>query len=294
MLEYNHYFNTTDLSKPFHIHQLLSSVDRVATYINDSYIGEVRPNGWDKNTTQGYTFTKYLELTNKLMFDLLVSGSAATYDRKINEAIFNDKALVYISSPSGKRLYKNPDTNKYSWSEVKRSRFFYNPYYFDSGFLWALRFGSLPTGIKCSNQWPEIEKTIFLGSTFKYNSEWSGEIDLPMIEPMTISYYNRDTTGYATELRIKELLDIPHVVDGDKIRFDNGKEELEVVVENSGEPIFLFNETTVMDRPIVHVPIQCSNPNKLYHYAKGLESGTQEIISLELNNKTIQFKIVRT
>jgi hypothetical protein len=290
MLKYNHVFNTTDTTKPFHIHQIQSDTSYVEVAINDRYIGKFKPN---YNASTGIGFTKRVNITDDLIFNLLLSGSLASYDPKTESAIFSDEGIVYINNTDGEFLSRNQETGKYFWSADQRSRFFFNPYYFDSEYLWKLKFGTMPTGVNCSCQWPDLEQSLFLGLTYTTDRTWPGEEVIQPIEPLSIDYYARDEGIFTRYLYLDYILDLPHVLDGDVIKISNGNDLLEVEVKNSGEPLFIYENSTVTDRPMVHVPIRCINPNELVHYTKGLEPATQEVISLTLNNKSIQFKIKR-
>lgn len=294
MLKYNHAFNTTDLTQPFHVHQISSDTKEVKIHINSKLIGAFRPNGLALSDTNGQVYTRYLDLKDEDIFNLVVSGSRATYGTKIEESIFNDRSIIYVKNNSGKMLFRDPDTDKYSWEEDKRSRFFFNPYYFDSKNLWNLKLGYVPTGIICQDQWPDLEYSLFTSLYYTTNLDWQGSVDIQPVEPMTVSYYNRATTGYASSFRIDRHLDIPHVVDGDHVLITNGKESLEFDVSNSGETIVSYPTVTITNRPIIHVPLQFINPNELYHFAKPLDRGTQEVIHKVINDIDIQFKIVRT
>lgn len=291
MLTYTHLFNISDMSLPYHLHKIESDTTSVSVNLNGKLLGYYKPN---KGTT--YQFTKYLDLDNNI-FDLLISGSLQTYSVKIDKTLFNDLTVTYIRLDDGRFLYKDNETNLYSWSTTLRSRFYFNPYYFDSKFLWELRMNYVPTGIQVTNQWPpNLERDIFLNTVVSFDNSfgWTGEQSITEVSPMTIDFFNNDVTGYTVPFELSEIIELPDLYDGDVLTISNGKENINVTVSNCIPTQFTYDSYTETDRPIVHVPIQITNPNELVHYAKGLEREIEEVINLNLYNNDIQFTIKRT
>lgn len=291
MLEYKHLFNTSDLTLPYHLHKIKSDTTSVSINLNGKLLGYYKPNAGTK-----YNFTKYLDLEDEV-FDLLIAGSLQDYGVKINKSLFNDNTVTYIRLEDGRFLYLDNESGLYSWSTQYRSRFFYNPYYFDSKFLWESRLGYMPTGVQVTNQWPaNIEQNLFLTTVKVFDNTfgWVGEQSITPVEPMTIDFFNNDTTGYSEDFGLSDLIKLPDLYDGDTLTISNGKENITITVSNCIPTQFTYASYTETERPIVHVPIQLVNPNELVHYAKGLEREVEEVINLSLYDNDIQFTIKRT
>jgi hypothetical protein len=288
MLKYSHAFNYTELDQPFHIHKLESDSQTVALSINNSHVGYYKPNPGYK-----YSFSKFLNIENLL--ELVVSGTAAEYSDAVNRSIFAEDKIIYVRNPLGETLWHDLETGLYHWKTDLRSKFFFNPYFFDSRYLWIKTFGTMPSGVKCNDQWEDsTEEKLFSSKFLEVTDTWTDGKAIDLVDPMVLEPYRYDTIGIESQFFVGAILDIPEVKNGDVLTFTTTKDTLVVEVKNCPDTNFIYAEHTVTDRPIVHVPIRVISPNELIHYAKGLPSNTTESITLNLHGTDVTFMITRT
>ncbi len=289
MLKYKYTTNDTDLTLPYHIHGISSDTSSVGISINGNSIGNHKPNMFE--APDKYYFTRYFLPQEKLL-QLLIVGSRQTYDAKENKSIFNQDSAVFIKLENGNCLYQDPITGKYSWDPIKRSKFYFNPHYFDSEYLWNLRLGYVPTGIKLTYQWPKnYEQLLFIPSTVTLGNSvgWAGAKDVPDIDPLVIDPFIVYDSGETVDINLNAIIDLKELKSGDLLEFTNGNETISLVVNIDEETLFNYQDPVIITRPILHADIETINPNGIVHYAKGMRQNTQELINLTLYGKQIQF-----
>jgi len=284
MLVYEHIFNE-NLDYPFHVHIISSSSTSISISLNKLFIGQFK-------STAGstYTFTKYYQTPN--IFDLIVVGSRQNYTNKINDAYFKESTSRYVKNTAGLYLNIDPDTKLYFWNANSRTKFYFNPEYFSSKFLWELTIGYIPTGKIVLDLFSDT--TLFSNKVYETTENWPGSKAIADVNPITIDYYSTSTTGiaknYSVDYFINELQDLKN---GDIIDITNGIDSLSITVSNIYTKA-IYQQTNTTTRPIIHVPIDIINPNKKYVYSKDLVIGTNETTNLVLHNNIIQFTIERT
>ncbi len=286
MLSYEHVFNT-DINMPFHIHAIDSSSTSVTINLNGKFIGYFKP-----NIGSLYTFVKYTPAFSIL--DLMVVGSRHNYSKGISDSFFKDSTTKYIQSATGSFLVRDIQNNTYHWSDTSRTRFFFNPEYFNSKILWNYVVGYIPTGKTMVNIWSDSEALeLFTNQVYVTDEFWTGDKTILDVEPLTILPFTMATMGIAKNVVVDSFIyELQNLKNGDKITIDNGSETIELIVENCYTNAF-YNPATETTRPLVHVPIDIINPNKKYLYSKGLDIGGEETINLELHDNIIQFNIKR-
>ena len=286
MLSYDHVFNT-DVDQPFHIHAIASSSTSVAINLNGVFVGYFKP-----NLGSTYTFIKYTAAFSIL--DLMVVGTRQEYDKATSKSFFKDSVVKYIQNSFGDFLVRDNELNTYSWSSTARTRFFFNPEYFNSKVLWNYIVGYVPTGKIVTKVWSDYEAlTLFTNQIYITDETWTGDKAIPDVEPLAFLPFSNETMGIARDIVVDSFIEeLQGLKDGDIITIDNGTETIEVTVENCYTNA-LYNPATETTRPLVHVPIDIINPNKKYLYTKGLDVGDEETINLELHGNNIQFNIKR-
>lgn len=286
MLKYNHIFNE-NVNYPFHIHAIESSSTSVSINLNGVNLGYFAP-------TVGtlHSFTKYTAEFSIL--ELMVVGTRQEYSKAIEASFFKDSTVKYIKNTAGRFLVKNNETGKYYWSSTARTRFFFNPEYFNSKECWEFVVGYIPSGKILNDVWEEAEaKSLFLDQIYLTSESWVGEKTIEDVDPLIISPFSNSLTGTAKEFVVDTFIDVlQDLEDGDKIVIDNGSEKIELVVENSYTKA-VYETVNVTDRPINHVDIDIVNPNKKLVYSKALAIGTQEDIEIVLYDNNIAFSIER-
>ena len=267
----------------------MSDTASVTIGINGVEVGEFKPNMF--STPQVHHFTRNF-VPESTLLELLIVGSRQEYEAKENNSFYNQDSAVYVRLENGKTLYKDPDTGKYSWDEFNRSKFYFNPYYFDSEFLWNLRLGYVPFGSSLTYQWPlNYEQTLFSPSTVVIddNNSWPGSIEVPDIDPLINDYFAVNQTGEVVNLHLDSIIDLKTLKSGDLLEISNGRELLSIDVKLDEEAQFIYEDPVVTCRPLLHSDIKTINPNGVVHYSKGIGRNTQELITLTLYDKQIQF-----
>ena len=293
MLRYKYAQNSSNLELPFHIHGIMSDTASVSIGINGVLVGEYKPNMFSTPQTKLFTRNFVPEAT---LLQLLIVGSRQQYDAKENQSFFNQDSAVFVRLANGLRLYRDPDTQLYSWEENKRSKFYFNPHYFDSEFLWNLRVGYVPSGVSLTYQWPlDYEQQLFMPSTLTIDdsNSWSGSKDIVDIEPLVNDYFSVDNQGQVVNLHLDGIIELQTLKSGDLLEISNGSEVLSLDVKLDEETQFMYQDPVVTCRPVVHQDIKTINPNGTVHYAKGLGRHTQELITLTLYGKQVQFTVRR-
>ena len=287
MLTYNHLFNE-NLEYPFHIHVIESNTTSVDISLNNVHVGYYKPTYGTK-----YILNKYYNIADIL--NLMVVGSRQVYNKQKEKAYFKPSTIRYIRNPSGKFLVLDLETNKYYWSETSRTSFFFNPEYFSSKVVWENTIGYIPIGTTTADLWDEdTAKDLFLTQIYETTQDWSGQITIADIEPITIDYFGNDISGEVKTLQVDTFIEeLQDLKDGDILRIDNGLETLEVTVENIYTKA-VYNTINETVRPLIHVPIDIINPNKKYLYSKPIVIGQEEDVILELESNIIQFSIKST
>ena len=294
MLKYKYAQNPNDLTLPYHIHGIASDTASVQVYINGNLYGNFKPNMFDK--PDKYLFTRHF-VPEETIVQLFIVGSRQDYGAKDNASIFNQDTAVTIMLENGLTLFKDQETGRYSWDDTRRSRFYANPHYFDSEFLWNLTIGYAPTKTTLSYQWPlNYEQELFLPSviTVSDSNYWSGTRDVPDIEPMVNDPYDIYDHGEIVNLNLDAIIDLKTLKQGDHIEISNGSEKISFDVRLNEETQFIYENLVETCHPIVHQDILTVNPNGKVHYAKGLGRRQQELVTLTLYDKQIQFTIRRT
>lgn len=286
MLKYNHIFNT-DLDYPYHIHSIESDSTSLTINLNGSLVGYFRP-----TTGSTYSFTSYI--TTPDILSLMAVGSRQAYDKKKDASFFKESTVKYISCADGRFLVKNNANGLYSWSTTERTRFFFNPEYFSSNFLWTYTIGYVPTGVVVDDLWDETTaQELFLSKVYIHDSPWGGEQAIADVDPMTIDYFDNAVTGIEKTITVDYFLDeLQDLVDGDIITINNGSETLDMTVKNCTTSA-TYAASTETTRPIVHVPIDVINPNKKVVYSKALAIGDTQTINITVEGNALQFDISR-
>jgi len=289
MLRYKYTQNSQDLKLPFHIHGIMSDTASIGVNINGLHVGDFKPNMFNK--PDKYLFTRHF-IPEATLLQLLIVGSRQTYSAKDNNSFFNQDSAVFVKLEDGRTLYKNPDNGLYSWHETKRSKFYFNPHYFDSEYLWNLRLGYVPTSINLTYQWPiNYEQELFVPTTVNISnsSSWPGESEILDIPPLVNSYFTTNDTGKLVNLNLNAIIDLKTLKSGDLLEITNGREILRIDVKLDEETQFNYRDPVVTCRPVLHADIETINPNGVVHYAKGMRRKTQELITLTIYDKQVQF-----
>lgn len=283
MLTYEHIFNE-NLDYPFHIHIIDTNSTSVSISLNKLFIGQFK-----KTIGSTYTFSKHYQIPD--IFSLIVVGSRQNYTNKINNAYFKESTSRYIKNTAGLYLNIDPDTKQYFWNANSRTKFYFNPEYFSSKFLWELTIGYMPIGTTVLDLFSDT--SLFSNKVYETTEFWPGSKDIADVNPVTVDYFSLATIGvsksFSVDYFINELQDLK---DGDIIDITNGNDSLSIVVNNiyTKATYQAINTTT---RPIIHVPIDIVNPNKKYVYSKDLAIGTSENINIQLHGNNIDFSIAR-
>lgn len=289
MIKYHHVYNLANPALPYSIHALETSpnITSVAMVINGVFHSYVKP-----NYTLGsglYNFTKYFSIEANIL-ELLHSGSVTDYaDLRIQNSVFNDRTFIYVKNLDGKYLHRASALDSYEWHDTDRTKFFFNPYFWDSEYLWLQMFGYIPSGITTTGQWPSnYEVEFFSKRTLELDMSWPGEQVISTIEPKPFDYFSKPDSGELVALSLSNLLDLP-LEYGDTIDFYAGAERLSVVYKplnnhkisiNSVVMPSTFNLST--DRPVVHLEIDVIQPNRHILFSKALNLGTNNFsISIE-------------
>lgn len=273
-MKYLHAYNTTDLSKPYSIHAL-DAQGPCAVLVNGLFIGQVNPN---IGTLDNYT--AWLDLSPIKLAKLITYGSGLTYtDHKISNAIFNSSTFIYIKNLSG--LYLAKDTQGYYWSSSK-TKFFFNPYVFKAKYLWIKLFGYVPSSVPVIDLWQDsIAIDLFSKKEIILDLDWQNYNSLEILPTDEIGYFN--TTGLGVSFAIDRLLDIPELKYGDTLEFIYGGERLSIDYKPTNnhlvkiDGLAMPNQVVLQSNgPIVHLEVDCIQPNKKILFSKVLHIGLNQ------------------
>ncbi len=290
MLNYDHIFNT-DINYPYHVHYIESDTSTVSINVNGIFRGYFKP-------TRGssYSFSKYTYMPYSLL-EYIVVGSRQIYSRALSKSIFKDTLIKYIrNSSTGNFLSRNNETGNYYWHPVERTNFYFNPFYFRSSYLWQITIGYIPSKELTTDifSYDAIVSLVTPKIIDLDTAEWQGELEIPDIPPLAYEPYKEQTTGILVtrnvDYFIEELQDLKN---GDLVSISNGKQKIEVTVENCSTSA-TYPAVTTTDRPIAHVPIEIINPNKKIVYSKSLAPGDQRAVDITLYDNEIHFLVQRT
>jgi len=292
MLRFKYTTNSSRLDLPYHIYGITSDTESVEIKVNGNSIGFYKPNMTLESST--YNFSKFFWPEEKLL-QLLITGSRQEYSPKENEIYFNKNTITFVKLENGLYLYRHEDRVNYSWEENKRSRFYFNPKYFNSEYLWKLRTGYVPTKENLTYQWPKgYEQELFLPTTviFQDSNYWYDKKSFSDVEPLKNDYFSLPEQGPEIILNLTHIIELD-LKNGDSLEISNGKDTINTTVNISEETSFNNLDFYETDRPLIHVEFNSINPNKLIHYSQGLLKGSKELIQLNLYGSDVQFNIRR-
>lgn len=297
MLKYHHIYNLSNPSLQYSIHDIEASpnITSVAVLINNVFHSYVVP-----NHTLGsgiYNFNKYFSLGTNIL-ELLHSGSTADYvDIKIQNSVFNDRTFIYVKNLDGDYLHRTATSmDSYEWSETEKTKFFFNPYFWDSEYLWKQIFGYVPSGITTTGQWPtNYEIEFFSKRTLEVDISWPGEQVIDTVEPAPFDYFSNNTSGELVSFSLSHLIDLP-LKYGDTIDFYAGAERLSVTYKPLNNHKVSINNLVMpqavslsISRPVVHLSIEVIQPNRVITFSKGLSLGENNFtVSIEGTDYPIQ------
>ena len=223
MLQYNYVYDSAN-----HRVVIGSDADKtnVAVYINGTFTKFVNPNLLRKGTG-AYSYSKNFEHGFNVL-ENLHSGTIITYDDpRLDSLIFNELSFIYVKNGSGNYLYRNPSNiNEYEWSATNRTKFFFNPYFWDCDYLWEKVAGHVPSGVSLTRQWPrDYAITYFSKRTLTVADTWVGWQVINTIEPGSINYFTNNGTGTLVTYELSHLIDLG-ASDGDEVLLINGKQRL--------------------------------------------------------------------
>ena len=284
MIYYYHVYNKTEYDKPYSIHIIDAplATANLAVYVNGTFIKYVAPNML-KTGTGSLSYSKHFEPAIDFL-DTLHSGTVITYaDQGIDKAIFNDNTYIHVKNSEGKYLYRTPGTiDYYEWSLTNKSKFFFNPYFWDSEYLWKKTVGYVPSGINLTNQWPtDYEIAFFSKRTFTVTDTWVGSQQLNTVEPSSIDYFLDNVSGQNVTFQLSHLIELD-LVPGDKVLLTNGVERKEFIYQPVGNSIIKIDGVTMpgtlnypsKTRPVEHLEILTINPNRKILFSKSLANGS--------------------
>jgi len=276
MLRYNHIYNSTIFSVAHNIAAITSDSANVAIYINDKLQEIVSP-----NVGSGDSFDIYKnKLTDDEILNLIYSGSQQNYSIDIDKLIFGEGNTIYVKNTAGNYLYTDTSGNTI-WSNTNKSRFFFNPYYFDSDYLWKKVFKQKPNSVTTSGLWDfNTEIALFNRLTVTVDT-----VNLPsLVEPKIFNYF--DQTSLIDTIKINSYIFIK-AEQGDKVKLKTDKEELDFIyspITTTARMIVPDIDGTSIDRPMIHIPLKTINPNSESLYSKILNKGVNSFTI----SKTVQ------
>lgn len=223
MLTYNYIYDSAN-------HRTIIGSDalqtNIAVYINGTFSKFVNPNLLRKGTGS-YSYPKnFLHGFNVL--ENLHSGSIITYsDKRLENLIFNDLTYIRVKNGAGKYLHRNPTViDSYEWSDTEKTKFFFNPHFWDCNHLWQKITGQIPTGVELTNQWPiDTAISYFSKRTLTVSDSWVGWQTINTIEPSNIDYFTNNGSGTSVTYELSHLIDLGANT-GDEVLLINGKERL--------------------------------------------------------------------
>ena len=276
MLRYNHIYNSTMFSENHNLAAIASDSFNVAIYVNDKLQEIVSPN----IGTEGHAFDIFKNrLTDTEIVNLIYSGSKQLYSLDVERLIFGQANTIYIKNTTGKYLYTN-SSGITSWSNTDKSKFFFNPYYFDSEYLWKKVFKQKPDNVTTSGLW-DLDSEISLFNRLTITVDLN---TIPtLVGPKVFNYFEQ--TGLTESLFIDKIISIK-AVNGDKIKLKTDKEVLEFIylpVTDTAQMIVPNIDGTTISRPLIHIPIRTINPNSESLYTK--------ILNVGLNSFTVSITV---
>jgi len=206
-----------------------SNKNNIAIYINGTFSKFVKPNLVRKGVTD-YEYTKIFNHGFNVL-ENLHSGSIASYqDDRINSLIFNKLSYIYVKNNNGDYLHRNPEVeNEYEWHSTLRTKFFFNPYFWDCEHLWEKTIGYVPTAVTTTKQWPEdLAITYFSKRTLVINEGWIGFKAINTIEPHEINRFVDNSIGTRNNYKLSHLIDLEASF-GDEVLLTNGKQKLSFI-----------------------------------------------------------------
>ena len=223
MLTYNYVYDSGNHRTIISSNSLQANI---AIYINGVFTKFVAPNLLVKGTG-AFSFTKkFLAQANKI--ELMHSGTIKNYDDiRLDRLLFSSANYIYIKNGDGNYLYRNPAVlDEYEWHATSRTKFFFNPHFWDCDYLWKTQIGYLPTSVTLTNQWPINDAiTFFSKRTLTVTDTWVGWQSINTIEPENLSYFTNHLTGTDTTYELSHLIDLG-ASSGDEVLLTNGKDRL--------------------------------------------------------------------
>ncbi len=223
MLTYNYIYDSAN-------HRTVIGSDalqtNIAVYINGTFSKFVNPNLLRKGTGS-YSYSKNF-LPGFNVLENLHSGSVITYsDKRLENLIFNDLTYIRVKNSDGKYLHRDPVVNdSYEWSDTEKTKFFFNPHFWDCNYLWQKITGQIPTGVELTNQWPiDTAISYFSKRTLTVSDSWAGWQTINTIEPSNIDYFTNNGSGTSVTYELSHLIDLGANT-GDEVLLINGKERL--------------------------------------------------------------------
>ena len=223
MLSYNYVYDSANHRAVVGSDALQSNV---AVYLNGTFSKFVNPNLLRKGVGT-YSYPKnFLHSFNVL--ENLHSGTIIEYsDKRIESLIFNDLTYIYVKNGDGNYLHRNPDNiNEYEWHATLRTRFFFNPYFWDCKHLWEKTTGYVPTNVVNTQQWPtDFAISYFSKRTLTVTDTWVGWQVINTIEPIEVDRFTNNGSGTSITYELSHLIDLG-AADGDEVLLINGKQRL--------------------------------------------------------------------
>lgn len=284
MLRYNNIYNSTVLSENHNIAAIASDSYNVAIYVNNKLQEIVSPNV----DTEGYAFDIFsMKLSDTEIVNLIYSGSKQKYTLDVEKLIYSKSNTVYVKNLDGDYLYTDTLGNTY-WSSQDKSRFFFNPYYFDSSYLWEKVFKKKPDNITTSGLWDlQSEIALFNKLTITVDS-----VAIPsIVQPKIFSYFEQ--TGLTKRIYINKFLSLK-AKHGDKIKLKTDKESLEFIyspITNTAQMIIPDIDGISVSRPLISIPVKTINPNSELLYSKILNKGLNSF-TLSITEQEVTFNQV--
>jgi len=272
MLTYSHVYNQ-DIKYPYNIACINSDSTNVAIYVNSNLQEIASPN---VSYTDKILFTtNKKQLSDQEVLDLIYSGTLQDYTLELNRVIFGPTNKVFIKRQSDdKFLYLSPE-KILSWEETFKSRFFFNPYYFDSDYLWKKLFKQRPDNVNTTSLWNVLEEQrLFNRSEIVLNVS-----ELPnLVEPTNMDYFSGNSP---TSISLSHVIELKASI-GDTIDLKTDKDTLSFTYNPTpGSRMIVPNISgTTCTRPWIHIPLRVLDPNKEILYTKILNRG--------INNFTIR------
>ncbi len=223
MLKYNYVYDTAN-------HRVIIASDtlqsNVAIYLNGTFSKFVNPNLLRKGTGTFSYSKNFLHGFNVL--ENLHSGTAFTYtDTRVDSLIFNELNYIYVKNGDGNYLHRSPSVaDDYEWHATERTKFFFNPYFWDCAHLWEKTTGYIPTNVVNTDQWPnDLAITFFSKRTLTVTDTWVGWQAINTIEPSSINRFTNNGSGTSVTYELTHNIDLG-ATDGDEVLLINGKQRL--------------------------------------------------------------------